>query len=676
MVNFNQSRVFDTDNLPSNLAPDSVNTVLIGEPDFSHVLCRDRHGIPTAVFGEDKWDFNPYRLSARKQQVINFQKLSVGEFPAIRRKLINEAKYLLFLILYYSNSGKVGTLAVSTIYNYYNELAKVIEYCVSMSSNPFVGAISLKEFFSSKRHIVNFLSIRKRVSSKKRINGMLNHFSFIGAKRLGFIPMQSFSFKYPVSNQTPVIPTRIYLHTIANLTNDVEYFSDKLDALPDFLSKFRNKGYGRHKNTQRNKMGIKNDFRPNFTQALENFSLNNVFQGEFYANSVCGLSSALKKIQLRMNLAIHLYTGMRDQEVMRINYDCISSQIISSEACDSSGNNLIEERGIQLISTTTKYSGYRQLTSWYAPPIVSKAVGILQKISLGLSKLYGIKLEDCPLFLNPAVLKFPDSPPTVTDFKDIHRANWMETLIITPEDFAELQSTDCNRDFTEKEYQIGENWPLRRHQFRRSLAFYASSSGFVKLPTLKRQFKHLTVNMTRYYSRNFENLKSIFGYYNPDTKAFELPGEHVINDCQTEVSLNAVEKIIEDLLLSEETLFGKTGGYIERNKRRLREGEVLIEDLRKNTLKRVDSGELHYRETLLGGCLKSSKCDDFMLGDFTKCLVCSDAAISKNKLESQISILETEVSYYKQDSGEYQVVSLELESLKQFQEVNMAKLEV
>lgn len=68
-------------------------------------------------------------------------------------------------------------------------------------------------------------------------------------------------------------------------------------------------------------------------------------------------------------------------------------------------------------------------------------------------------------------------------------------------------STSWDRDFNEDEkFHVGSVWAFASHQFRRSLACYAASSGFVKLPTLNRQFKHLTLAMTRYYSRNFKML--------------------------------------------------------------------------------------------------------------------------------------------------------------------------
>jgi hypothetical protein len=252
----------------------------------------------------------------------------------------------------------------------------------------------------------------------------------------------------------------------------------------------------------------------------------------------------------------------------------------------------------------------------------------------------------------------------------------MEILEISEKDFAELQQSSPERDFNESpEFHVGSIWPTRSHQFRRSLAFYASSSGFVKLPTLKRQFKHLTADITRYYSRNFENINTIFGCYNEETKEFDLPSEHFINECQIGENTNIVDLLMYDLLGSTEKLYGKTGGYVERQRDKLRDNEVLIENVRSETVKRVEKGELYYRDTLLGGCMKQGKCDSFILGEVTGCLTCDDASIKEKKVDIQIEELKEQLTHFEESDGEYQVLLAELSKLLSYKKQRMQQEE-
>lgn len=118
--------------------------------------------------------------------------------------------------------------------------------------------------------------------------------------------------------------------------------------------------------------------------------------------------------------------------------------------------------------------------------------------------------------------------------------------------------------------------------------------------------------------------------------------------------------------MREEPLFGGTGSYIEKQKERVKVGELRIEKIRADTERRVKSGAISYRPTLLGGCTKSGRCDSFMLGDYTECLSCEGAIIKPTKLSAAIEDAKKELSNYAEDSGEYQIVTGDIERLMAF----------
>jgi hypothetical protein len=362
---------------------------------------------------------------------------------------------------------------------------------------------------------------------------------------------------------------------------------------------------------------------------------------------------------------------MRDQEVMRMPYNCLSDQLVREAIVDNAGVERDKSQTVVVLSTTTKFSGYKKEAAWFAPDEVVRAVEVAQAICRGLAKLYQIELNDrCPLFLNPSILGMTRNTAEVGvskfDRKSTKRSP-LRALPIQSEDLQELTQSDPSRDFyNDPVFAIGQPWPLTSHQFRRSLAFYGSSSGFLSLPTLRTQFKHMTVQMARYYSNGFDNLRTIFGYYDEKRKDFVLPNNHFAFDFQMAMPMSVANQLIADLLFKEEPLFGGTGSYMERQKERVKAGEIKIEDIRADTELRVKNGAISYRPTLLGGCTKVGRCDSFMLGDYTECLSCEGAIIKPNKLSAAIEDAKNELSNYADDSGEYQIVKGDIERLMAF----------
>ena len=375
-------------------------------------------------------------------------------------------------------------------------------------------------------------------------------------------------------------------------------------------------------------------------------------------------------MQCVVKTIIHLYTGMRDQEVLRLSYNCLSQEVAVSETVDDHGSVRDSARMISIISTTTKFEGYRKEESWLATEEVIKAIKVAQAICRGLCVLYRIdNPEKCPLFLNSAILLHEDTEVGVGRLdKRAREMNWSRGILIQSADLRELTLSDPERDYSsDNRYALGKPWPISSHQLRRSLAFYASSSGFVSLPSLKSQYKHMTIQMTRYYANNFENLKTIFGYFDVKKNEFVLPASHVALEFQVGMPMAVANQLLADLLGKETSLFGGTGSYMEKQKARVESGELCVEDVRAETLSRVKNGELYYRSTLLGGCTKVGRCDSFLLGDFVECLSCEGAIIKSEKIADAIVTMNSEIASYEKNSVEYQITKIDLDKLVSFQ---------
>jgi hypothetical protein len=321
---------------------------------------------------------------------------------------------------------------------------------------------------------------------------------------------------------------------------------------------------------------------------------------------------------------------------------------------------------VSVISTTTKFEGYRRKESWLAPEEVVKAINAAKDISIALAYIGDSNdLEAISLFFNPAILirKAVDIEVGGLALSNV-RASWANSILISSEDVSELALSDPDRDFhNDRRFAVGNKWPLTTHQFRRSLSYYASSSGFVSLPTLKSQYKHMSMQMARYYRNGFENIKSIFGFYDESVGDFVLPSSHVAYEFQLGMSLSTVSQLLLEVFSEVGSIFGGTGSYMEKQKIKYSQDGVCVEDLRVDTLRKVDGGEISYRPTLLGGCTKVGPCDSYLLGDYVSCVTCDGAIIKKDKHQSAIVLVESELTLHSEGTLEHQIVSNDLEAL-------------
>ncbi|MHC5349085.1 integrase [Metapseudomonas furukawaii] len=657
------SAAYEPDNAPQ----------LNAKPLPNFILCRDVNGNATAVYGQDVWDFNPYRLSAKKVNKIRFDSLFEDEGEE-QQALIEESKYLLYSLIYFGGGGRLGTLSVSTLNQYWLVLRRAMQFCYAQKKKPMVGVLSLQQLFTVPVYLAALIREQFSGFDKSALAGMLNQLVRVGQERLGYTVLNpgSLDLKKPDSKQHPVIPTQIYLSLINVVGDLLDQLYQGVGSYDSFITNFADEHYGVTLHNQKSRgLGGKAHYRPDMPQAIKDHDLSEVFANEFACPFKRDIQTVLLKMQYVAKTVIHLYTGMRDQEVMRMPYNCLSQQTVRAPVIDDLNVVRDQLQTVNVLSMTTKFTGYRKDEAWLAPGEAVKAIEIAQAICRGLAKLYKIELDDrCPLFLNPSIVGYSRKTDevTVTRFESKRtQLRALQQLTIQAKDLEELAQSDPSRDFyNESEFAIGQPWPLTSHQFRRSLAFYGSSSGFVSLPSLRAQYKHMTIQMSRYYANNFDNLRTIFGCYDENRNEFVLPSNHFAFEFQMAMPMSVANQLIADLLFSEEPLFGGTGSYMQKQKRRLEAGEIHIEDIRADTEQRVKNGAISYRPTLLGGCTKVGRCDSFLLGDYTECLSCEGAIIKPEKLNAAIEDATEELSCYAEDSGEYQITKGDLERLLSF----------
>ena len=642
--------------------------VLGAVPEDEFVLCHDAAGKPTAVYGDDVWDFNPLRLSAKKISNLRFDCFLDNDDRVAQRSLIAQSKYIVFCLIYYVGSGRLGRLSAATVYNLFSIVRTMSLYCYAQRSRELVGVLTMEQLLSTPVYLTDFIKVNQLGDARlKFLRQLICNLQAIGETHLGFrvVSLRGLKASGAEAHQHPVIPTRIYLETLNSLSDSIEKIYPYAARLEAFLEEFSDRFYGLTHYVQKSYGAKIPDRRLTMPEAIEAHELGGLLKGEYACSHRRGIMPVIYKIQYVVKYIIHAYTGMRDQEVMRLPYSCIGSVEVSPASVDVEG--LVHERArmIDVISTTTKFTGHKSEASWLATYEVVKAVEVARHICRGLSKVIGKPAEDLPLMLNPSVINYSNREVSVSNLVSTYQSISLGDMIIDSADLKELLETTTKQGGAEK-FVVGRPWNFTSHQLRLSLAFYGSNSGFISLPSLKRQFKQISLEMARYYANNFEKMKTIFGYYDSSKDEFVIPPAHVALEFQMAMPISVAYDLLSQVFEDPSALIGGAGSYIQKQRERLVADGVLVAEVRADTERRVRDGQLSYRRTLLGGCTKVGECDEFMLGDFVSCLTCSASVIKPSYVEQAIEMTITELEKYDIGTGEYQVTKQDLDSLTAF----------
>lgn len=358
---------------------------------------------------------------------------------------------------------------------------------------------------------------------------------------------------------------------------------------------------------------------------------------------------------------ISCFSGMRKNELSSLPYNCL--EVIE--------NNIDEKKIYILNGYTNKLTkiGIKScswVTSKQVLPVLDtlQTIAKIHKIVIDIGYIKAeckdIPLEKYPLLpifnqqnhevgVHP-LYKFP-TLATATLSQNIYKI--IEPILFEESDLEELTNFNLLVDW-ESEYDlvVGESWQLNYHQFRRSLAVYCSRSSIVKLSALKKQLKHISFDMTLWYSNNFHNAKKI----NME--------KDFINEYQTEQELFKFNSFCEKVVDNSSTLFGAKGTNYElvRNSNDI---PVFFTD-RKKLQKYVKENRLSYKKTPLGGCAKTGQCNKLSFAYATACVTCSEAIFDD---DSVIALNKAKANYlsqlakFEEDSISYKQFLIEIEAI-------------
>lgn len=632
-------------------------------PDF--VVSRGRDGSTASRYGEDRWDLTAYVPSSIRKAIL-FTAWCQHNPTTEQRCLIEEMKWYIFILIWLRNGPPY---AISTVTSYLTLLSKLAGYAHreninirTILANSTIYEACIAEFGNYYADTLGLLLKCLREVGVKR--------SGVTACTRGLKRLLKLSKEYRSNfKQYPPIPTRILSHILSRLTSELDDFDEIADNYINLVSRCAADPFlGRahcEQNARKRKQpqlcdGKPFSYRPGFFELLDQYGLRPYFEKKKLIKDTRGLVKGLLHIQSYAVLQIAAFSGMRRAEIEDLTFNCVKRRTIAGVS------------RYFIAGTTTKHaSGRAKQTRWVTSQEGVRAVELAKRIARVIYGTLGIdpdkqskKSHELPLFaaikyLQPQHFGRTVKPNEVS--RSMLSAAWKKgfmqgiTMTIKEEDIRELEYIDPHRAWrSEPDFEIGVYWRLTTHQFRRSLALYASRSGLVSLPSLRRQLQHITESMSLYYARGSALAKDLMASAKHFGKEY----------WKTQPESEALA-YVKQVLLSDEILFGGHGMNLSSSRDSSTPSSAPSKD-RELILARAKRGALSYKETVLGGCAEPGECDKRALRSIVGCLSCAQAVVKISKLDHVIDAQMSLVASLDETSVEHRLEDADLQQMKKF----------
>lgn len=605
----------------------------------SFILSRMSNGATLSQFGDDVWDFSLYLPKCHCK--LNFKSWlkHARENDFLFCQIRAEMKKIIFALLYIK-SGKSIIKSVEQRHLVLRQFAAIaykngctlqqlfsdVAY-MSKVNDAYVG-VSYQKAIHIKAFLVDCFVLQQQYpllipafSTYKPIE----HLARLAAR----IRLQSGK----VGPQTKLIPSRIYMILINGLSEKLNEFNQYAPALHQWFQRIQQEpSFAR---MPREFKDYKNAV--SFVDARDLFGLTALFENNQISKHA-NLTRYMTLIQGMAKLWIHLFTGMRDNEVNQLSYDCYQTV--------QSNEHLVH---VLMGYTSKLHGGGNKSTYW----ITFEDIQIGVRAAQSIGEIYALlnlhydlsNPAEYPLFPTlysqkhrnknnqniknetDFVSHFSGAPTrTQANFNEyLNRISALlgDELRICESDLAELESFDGFRNWREeKDCQLGEYWNICTHQFRRSLAVYGARSGIIGLGALSVQYKHLTEAMTLYYRDNAVFAPNILA--NDSQKEF-------IQELEYQRLVHSYAQFEEGVINSSSRLFGGAGTYLQLQKDREQLLKVFPD--RDEAIKRMKKGEIAYKPSLFGACTNPDSCEKISFTAITSCLSCAHAIFDTESAE-------------------------------------------
>lgn len=638
----------DYSNFPDfNLGNSKVN------PKSDWIVSYHKNGEPFSRFGDETWDLSAYRHPFGSA-VVKF-KLDSEVLPV---ECVNEIKKEAFLLLYVQSYAFYSVLYFRKLVNV---LVKIAIFC--NKNNIYIQdfwrepKIKIQYVLANSSQASYLLSIESALASiQSSVSGL-----YVVQDR--YVKSRIKKIASAIKNgyeQTVPVPSLIYTDFISNLMNLLQVYIDNEDDIFAAVDLCVSDGlYGRcllKQNEIYHEMKVptyERSYRPEFRGVVKKHELGTCLKKfGVKITQVKSLIKLISRVQLVVKLLVHIYSGMRDGEASSLPLDCLSVEVE------------FDRKYYKIIGSANKQEiGLSKNNYWVTSKEAALAVEVMQRLA---RKIYSWSTKT-KIVLDGEMLLFPTTQyisfsNEVVDIADHNNAaaldicthrEFINGLVgsISEADISELELFDPHRSFRDDErFSVGVKWALTTHQFRRSLGIFAPASGLVSLPSLKRQFNHITESMVLYYSKGCTNAKNLLAT-NP---------MHFCKEYQEAESESAALSYMVNVVDYQDKLWGGHGAWVESQRRN--NPDVLFD--RKQTMAKFRRGELRFTTTPLGGCASVDPCNYRAMGSILECINCKNSVIKEKSLNLVVSEYGRFLSKIEPGTAQYNLIKEDLFHLK------------
>lgn len=675
-------------NPPHELLPDQVERISKIGLDPETVIARNLVGQVVSRFRDDTWDCRAYGQISPFYFASWWDESTRGPIDELARTLTDEIKLIHWLLQNNTtaNGGRSrGQANARMVMSPLKGIAKIayglgitldkaehstkfqaaLKISIAASAVGFSSHNVLSNILADLAHFQSVLSIECSVPRLVPEDALHDTQSLLKRlKNKNLVKMQ----------QTPLIPSRLFAKLITGALEQLNTLEPYLQKLETFIKVIYADPYllcdGRDQ-WRSNMVRIKriypdreySDYSTaksacvSKAETLKRYGLYELLVA-YDIDSLADVGKLITHCQVLCVMLIHTFSGMRQSEVRVMPYEPVIHQ-----AAKGFGDLPV------FVSHLKKFeqANYSRALTWATSKEGVYAVQIAQQ----LGRLHWFRSHpnneeppsDAPLWIpSRSDRQSADGQYVLPIAKRLWNiSNWADAvqslgLVIEQDDIDELVMFDAFRNWDEDpRFSVGNLWPLASHQFRRSVAVYASRSGMVSLPALKTQYKHLSATMTAYYSENSSYAQSFL----IDEKGNSIETASILSAFRDEKQFNASLLLHERVLQASEPLKGPKGTEIQLAKDRGKLPKMLSS--RAETEKAIKQGRLSYKETPVGGCMLKGVCPHFGIDVVLPCTSnCKDAVLTKDKLKTYVENLRFEQEVMSSKSKPYKAIEAEI----------------
>jgi hypothetical protein len=611
------------------------------------VMSRSVDGSVISHFDDDEWFFPAFEFSVKDKPYFSF--LPFRQEGKFNFENIVTCKRL-FTIKMFSTKSKTGKpIRLPTM----QTLLVTLNHLNTFSNK---RSIQIEEVFRTK-HTFEKMQATLPISYNRSMLGLMRTLVSIDSVDRGFVidgSILPFLEKATrdsriEGNQHAVIPSRILWAKYKQYKERLDDYLKNKKAIHGFIeASIDNRFFGRsvrdrsmsHSNfllLPTEEQVAKTRTEPNFWKAIDKYKLTSLAKKYKWSSTMSPIRF-LSLVQYCAKCLIHLFTLMRDSEVLNLPVDCLE---------EIRGWN---DEALYLCGTSTKLESEKTDAKWITTDDIREPVQALQSIQKLVATHIKSDIKVDWLLLAPSNLPYSgnSSKKSVVTAKNLEAR--LPAVIITDADIRELEIIDPYRNWRDdKKLKIGKAWRVTSHQFRRSIAVFAGQSGLVSLPSLKRLLRHITKVMSTYYMKGCSAKNYFFSEINPRL-TLELKRAKEEADAAL---------FIRDALKSAEQMYGLAG----RRAMEMRKESLWLAGTEAQTNLQVKLGLMAYEETPAGGCTSPTPCDKRAHAKMETCSKCKHLVGQVSKMDETIEIMEFDLTELKPGTIEYRA---ELQNLEDF----------